>query len=113
MEERHHTSLRQERHPRSQVPIRKNEAAFKAHNDRRKAFEERAVGSGEPIPFACECGDPECWEPIELTIAEVEAAHAKPRRYAVRPGHVTPGHVSVVEEHATHWVVATRAQPGP
>ena len=42
--------------------LRKNELTFRDHNNRRVAFEERAVGSDEPVPFVCECGDGACIE---------------------------------------------------
>jgi hypothetical protein len=40
--------------------------------------------------FTCECGAPDCREPVSLTLAEYEAARAEGRRV------LAPGH----EEHA-------------
>jgi hypothetical protein len=85
--------------------VRKNEAAFKAHNERRKAFEQDFADPDEPIPFACECGDVSCYDPIQLTIPQFDNAHAQQRRYVVKPLHVMPDYERVVEEHDAHWVV--------
>ena len=85
--------------------VRKNEAAFKAHNERRMAFEQDVVARDEPIPFACECGDANCYEPVELTVAEFQSAHTGERRYLVRPGHVLPDYERVVARRGDHWIV--------
>jgi hypothetical protein len=91
--------------------VRKNEEAFKRHNDRRKAFEAEVVGHDEPVPFACECGDANCYDPVEITIAEINGAHAIPRRYIVKPLHIMPDYERVVEQHDDYWVVEKYA-PG-
>jgi hypothetical protein len=85
--------------------VRKNEAAFKAHNERRKAFEEGSVGAEEPIPFACECGDAHCHDPVELTIGQFDGGHARDRWYIVKPHHVMPEYEFVIARHPSHWVV--------
>jgi len=62
-----------------------NDAAFKEHNERRKALEESVAGADELIPFVCECGDAGCYAGVSVTIAQFAQAHAMPRRYAVKP----------------------------
>jgi hypothetical protein len=91
--------------------VRKNEAAFKAHNDRRKAFEQLMAGQDEPVPFVCECGDAGCWDGLQLTIAQFNRAHAAPLRYAVKPLHIMPDYEWVVEQHDSYWIVEKYA-PG-
>jgi hypothetical protein len=91
--------------------VRKNEAAFKAHNERRKAFEQPIAGEDELVPFVCECGDAGCWEGLELTIAQFNHAHAGTRRYAVKPLHIMPDYEWVVEQHDSYWIVEKYA-PG-
>jgi hypothetical protein len=91
--------------------VRKNEAAFKAHNERRKAIEQAAVASDQPIPFVCECGDANCWDSVNLTIPEFNHAHDRPLGYAVKPLHIMPDYEWVVEQHDTHWIVQKYA-PG-
>jgi hypothetical protein len=90
---------------------RKNEAAFKQHNDRRKAFEQGAVDPDERIPFVCECGDPHCYDALELAIPQIDGAHAGKRRYVVKPLHIMPDCERVVEQHQDYWVVEKYA-PG-
>jgi hypothetical protein len=90
---------------------RKNEAAFKAYNERRKTIEQAVVADDEPIPFVCECGDADCWDSFALTIPEFNHAHDRPLGYAVKPLHVMPDYEWVVEQHPKHWIVQKYA-PG-
>ena len=46
--------------------------------------------------FVCECGRPECSEPLDLTPAEYEAVRAESSRFVVALGHETPELESVV-----------------
>jgi hypothetical protein len=99
--------------------VRKNEAAFKQHNERRKAFEEQWAGPDDSIPFVCECGDAGCYDGLPLTIEEFDEAHARAMRYAVKPRHVMPDYERVVQRYESHWIVekydpgqAPAEQPG-
>jgi hypothetical protein len=83
----------------------KNEQTFRDHNNRRVAFEEGAVGGDEPVPFVCECGDPDCIEGVELTVDEYTSAHSAPNRFTVKPEHVFPEVERVTETGARFWVV--------
>ena len=85
--------------------VRKNEAAFKAHNERRQALERAAAGPDEPIPIVCECGDAGCWDSLPVTIPEIERAHSAKLRYLVKPRHVMPDFERVVSQHDNYWVV--------
>jgi hypothetical protein len=91
--------------------VRKNEAAFKQHNERRKAFEEGTAEPDDLIPFVCECGDAGCYDGLSLTIEEFDEAHAMPRRYAVKPRHVMPDYERLVEQRDLYWIVEKYA-PG-
>ncbi len=85
--------------------LRKNEQTFRDHNNRRVAFEERTVGPHEPVPFVCECGDRDCIEGAELTVAEYTSAHSAPNRFTVKPAHVFPEVERVAERGERFWVV--------
>jgi hypothetical protein len=85
--------------------LRKNEQTFRDHNNRRVAFEERTVGTDEPVPFVCECGDPECIEGVELTVDEYTSAHSAPNLFTVKPDHVFPEVERVAERGERFWVV--------
>ena len=94
----HRDEIRRER-------LLKNEQAFRDHNNRRVAFEEGAVGVDEPVPFVCECGDPDCIEGVELTVDEYTSAHSAANRFTVKPGHVFPEVEGVAAGGERFWVV--------
>lgn len=70
-----------------------------------------AVGGSSPAPegeeilFLCACGRERCEEQIWLPVAEYRAAHRRPHRFIVTPGHVTPRIERVVERHPSYTVV--------
>jgi hypothetical protein len=95
-----------------------NEAVFRAGNERIQAV----VGDAPPrATYMCECGDPSCFEPVELTDAEYEGVRAHPSRFLVAPGHedLTAGEVvieafrrfSVVEKRGGEAAIVTRNDP--
>lgn len=85
--------------------LAKNESAFRDHNNRRVAFEEQTTGGDEPVPFVCECGDPDCVDGLELSVAEFVAAHSAPNRFIVKPGHVFPDAERVADRREPYWIV--------
>ena len=80
-------------------------AALKVHNEHQKRFEQGFVDPDEPIPFGCECGDVNCYDAIELTVAQLDAAHASKGCYVVKPHHIMPDYELVAARYADHWVV--------
>ncbi|MEP6640379.1 MAG: hypothetical protein ABJB93_00590 [Gaiellales bacterium] len=85
----------------------RNEEAFKAHNERRAAFEDAGgVPKGEPVPFACECDDAACSRAIELPLGEYEQAVKPVDRFVVAPGHEDLAVEVVVEEHESYVLVS-------
>jgi hypothetical protein len=104
---------------RAREIVRKNVAAFRAYNDRRAGAEAACTGTAERVPLVCECGDAHCWDAIELTLAELEAARGSPNTYAVKPLHIMPDHEHVIARRDRYWVVekvmpesARRRAPG-
>jgi hypothetical protein len=95
----------------------RNEEAFKAHNERRAAFEDAGgVPKDEPVPFACECDDPACSRAIELPLGEYEQAVKPVDRFVVAPGHEDPAVEVVVQEHESYILVSKpdlKRHPGP
>jgi hypothetical protein len=95
----------------------RNEEAFKAHNERRAAFEDAGgVPKDEPVPFACECDDPACSRAIELPLGEYEQAVKPVDRFVVAPGHEDPAVEVVVHEHGSYILVSKpdlKRRPGP
>ena len=96
---------RSHRNERRAQQAQKNERAFRDHNERRAAFEKDAIGADEPLPVVCECGNPECFEALELTVPEFERAHTKPGWFTVKPEHILPDFERVVERHESFWVI--------
>jgi len=84
----------------------KNEESARSYNLRRAALEESAgADDDEPLPFLCECGDPDCVASLILSLDEYAEGHATPNRFVVRPGHVFPEVERVVAERGDHWFV--------
>jgi hypothetical protein len=91
----------------------KNELAFRAHNERRAELEEAGgVGSEEEVPFVCECGNPDCTAPIEISIEVYERIHERDDRFVVKRGHVSPEVERVVDE-AGRYLVVEKLALGP
>jgi hypothetical protein len=78
-----------------------NEALFRAVND--EIDEHRA--SGAKRSYVCECVDPDCTQPIELTASEYEAVRASPDRFVVASDHVVPEIEHVVATAPDYTVV--------
>lgn len=44
----------------------------------------------DPLPFYCECADPNCRERIELTPSEYLQLHKQKTQFVILPGHIAP-----------------------
>ena len=47
--------------------------------------------------FVCECGDPDCWQLIALTMREYQSVRTSSNLLAVAPGHESAAGGTVVE----------------
>jgi hypothetical protein len=86
--------------------IARNDAIFREANEQIRDF---AATSGieTPLPFICECADPECREIVQLTSEEYRELRSDPRHFVNVEGHQvaaggwgevvaqTDGHVTV------------------
>lgn len=59
--------------------------------------------------FVCECSDPGCAEPLEISAAEYEQIRADNSRFVVLPGHEQPEFERVVNRNGRFVVVENRA----
>jgi hypothetical protein len=92
--------------------IARNEATFREANERiEEAAEEHALETG-PIPFICECADPSCAMPVQLTLEEYRAVRTGDRRFVVAPGHEESTATEVVERHAGFLVLEKQGRAG-
>jgi hypothetical protein len=66
--------------------IARNDATFRRANERISAAAE-TYGVDMPVPFVCECADPECSEVVRLNLEEYEEVRADSRHFFHIPGH--------------------------
>jgi hypothetical protein len=86
--------------------LAKNEAVFRAANERMAAWDDRHASDGEEL-YLCECSDPDCRERLTLTRARYEHVRADSRHFAVLKGHEVPD-VEVVIEEVDNWVIVEK-----
>ncbi len=70
-----------------------NEALFREVNERIREITTWDTGA----EFLCECGDPDCAQPIVMTVDEYEAVRSRPTRFLIVAGHEVPDVERVVE----------------
>jgi hypothetical protein len=66
--------------------VGKNDAIYRDANERIKRAAEDYDVSG-PLPFICECADPECRSVVLLTMTEYEEIRAHPTHFLNLPEH--------------------------
>lgn len=89
-----------------------NEAVFRQVNERIEDMAETFQPSAGTLDLICECGDPECVQPITMTPAEYERLRSNAHHFAVYPGHEIEDVESIVERHERYEIVAkTRGVP--
>ena len=93
------------------VRIGKNESLFRAANERIE-LEAQSLGMlVAPVSFLCECPDPSCTEPVELTLEEYEEMRESPTRFFVVPGHqalAVQAHAAVVVDERPGVCIAEK-----
>jgi hypothetical protein len=83
----------------------RNQALFRAVNEKLGAMNEAFVQFNEKFTIACECADVSCVEMLEIDPNEYQAVRAEPRHFAVLPGHIYPDVEVVVREGDGYVVV--------
>jgi hypothetical protein len=66
--------------------IAENQAAFREANEKIEAAADSMELAG-PVPFICECADPNCMEIIRLNLDAYEDIRQHPARFFTAPGH--------------------------
>jgi hypothetical protein len=90
--------------------LARNEAIFREVNER---IEELAQhGELDSLQILCECGDPDCKEPLRVSVAQYERVRQHPTDFFVAPGHVIPSIERVVEGSEGFEVVRKLAEEG-
>ena len=62
----------------------------------------------EQEPFACECSDPDCHEPISITAEERDFVRKVPSRLIVKVGHANQENERVLMEEPGRFEVVER-----
>ena len=94
-----------------QIRLAKNQALFRAVNERVEALANESGTRGQH-DFVCECASPECGSRIELAIGEYEAIRRIPTHFFVLPHHVFPEVEVIVDDRSRYVVVEKMGAAG-
>ena len=89
--------------------VARNETLFRDVNERIKGVSEDAHPAST-TDFLCECGDPDCTEPVPLTPVEYEEVRRNATHFAIVPGHSDP-QIEVVVAHNERFAVVEKNDP--
>ena len=78
--------------------VAKNEALFRAVNDRVRELGDETALVSDTIDFLCECGNGDCLQAIAMRADEYELVRANPVHFVVAHGHEKPDVERVVAE---------------
>src|SRR5215211_8041286 len=88
--------------------IARNETLFRQVNERVKEVSDAfAAVDSSPVDFVCECSDPDCTEPVSLTLEEYERVRSVSTHFIVVPDHVDSA-VEVVIGQGDGYVVVEK-----
>jgi hypothetical protein len=90
--------------------VARNETLFREVNERIKDVNEGADDTVSTTEFLCECGDPDCIEPVRLTQVEYEQVRRNPKHFAILPDHADP-EVEVVVARNERFAVVEKTDP--
>ena len=90
----------------------RNQALFRAVNEKLEAMNEAFVQFNESFTIACECADVNCVEMLEIDRDAYQVVRAEPRQFAVLPGHIYPEVEVVVREGEGYVVVEKTGAAG-
>jgi hypothetical protein len=93
------------RHEEREVRAARNQALFRAVNEKLTTLNEAFAQATGTFAVACECADTSCVEMLEIAPEEYRAVRAEPRRFVVRVGHTYPGVEVVIHESPAYVVV--------
>jgi hypothetical protein len=88
--------------------LARNEAIFREVNER---IEELTPGD-ESLEILCECGNPDCRQPLKVSVAEYERVRKEPTNFLVAPGHAILAIEEVVDGTEGFEVVRKLAEEG-
>jgi hypothetical protein len=89
--------------------VARNEALFREVNERIKDVSE-GVATLSETDFVCECGDPECSDPVSLTPVEYEDVRRDATHFLIVPGHADL-EIEVVIARNERFAVVAKTDP--
>ena len=92
--------------------VARNEALFRAVNERIEATNKHFGLALEETGFVCECADEACMERITLTLAKYEEVRRFPTHFLVTAGHLSRDYERVVEQVDGYVVVEKFGEAG-
>jgi hypothetical protein len=90
-----------------EVRAARNQAMFRAVNDKIRELTETFAVATDTFTIACECADAHCVDTIEIKPTDYEAIRANPRRFAVLPGHLDTDIEELIAQ-SEHYQVAEK-----
>jgi hypothetical protein len=86
----------------------RNQALFREVNEQIASVYEAQDAPTDFLQFVCECIVPDCHEHVSLTHGEYERVRAHPRRFVVKPEHVSFEMEHVVAESGQRYAVVEK-----
>jgi len=90
--------------------LARNETIFREVNERIEELAQR--GELHSLDILCECGNPDCKQPLRVSVVEYERVRQQPTDFFVAPGHVIPAIEKVVDEKQSFDVVRKLSEEG-
>ena len=81
-----------------------NEGLFRSMNEQLKSLAEQAE-LDDRLLLVCECGEPECEQPVRVPAEQYEQIRADPHFFALVPGHELKDVEEIVSERDGYNVV--------
>jgi hypothetical protein len=84
---------------------RENQDVFRRANERLLAAVSDHIDDARPIPFLCECLDPQCRSTVQLSIEDFRDLRESESRYAIVTGHPTANGEHAIEAEGDVTIV--------
>jgi hypothetical protein len=86
-----------------------NESRFRDANEKIEEAARRLEPDGPSIPFVCECGRPDCFQTLRLTLDDYGLARENPRYFICVPGHQLTGNgLGRIVHETSKFVIAEK-----
>jgi hypothetical protein len=92
-----------------QTRVGKNEAVFRAVNERIEDLNQAFAVVTETFEVVCECADSACIKQISIAIETYERVRSDATLFIVAPGHETADTEDIIEKHDDYSVVRKHA----